>query len=89
MLLFVILWLYARKPRPRMAVGGMFALRYGCARFFTEYLPHAGLPGVVRRHTDSAGQMLSLPMILAGALMLFITYQRYQSSARSSKVFLT
>jgi phosphatidylglycerol:prolipoprotein diacylglycerol transferase len=36
-LVFLILWPFARKARPRLAVGAMFTLLYGCARFFTEY----------------------------------------------------
>ena len=36
-LVFLILWPFARKARPRLAVGALFTLLYGCARFFTEY----------------------------------------------------
>jgi len=71
---FIILWLYARKPRPRLAVGAMYTLLYGCARFFTEYfrVPDwevrvAGLP-------VTSGQMLSLPMIVAALIMLGWAY---------------
>ncbi|MBC7860211.1 MAG: prolipoprotein diacylglyceryl transferase [Burkholderiaceae bacterium] len=74
-LVFVILWLYARKQRPRMAVGAMFTLLYGCARFFTEYFRtpdyEVGFAGV----TISSGQMLSLPMIVAGIAMLLLAYK--------------
>lgn len=74
-LLFIILWLYARKARPRMAVGALFALLYGCARFFTEYfrIPdyEVNLGGMV----ISAGQMLSLPMIVLGTVMLVLAYR--------------
>jgi phosphatidylglycerol:prolipoprotein diacylglycerol transferase len=31
--LFAVLWFYTRKPRPRYAVSGLFALMYGCFRF--------------------------------------------------------
>jgi phosphatidylglycerol---prolipoprotein diacylglyceryl transferase len=75
-LLFIIVWLYARKPRPAMAVSGVFALGYGCARFFTEYfrMPdyEVSLAGIV----ISAGQMLSVPMIVLGIVLLFIAYRR-------------
>lgn len=75
-LLFIVLWLYARKPRPYLAVSGLFALGYGCARFFTEYfrMPDyvVGLGGI----TISAGQMLSLPMIALGIVLLVIAYRR-------------
>ncbi len=36
--LFIILWLYSRKPRPTMAVSGMFALCYGIFRFIVEFV---------------------------------------------------
>ena len=75
-LVFVLLWLYARKARPQLAVGAMFSLLYGCARFFTEYfrvpdwqVSVAGLP-------ITSGQMLSLPMIALGLGVLFWTYRR-------------
>jgi phosphatidylglycerol:prolipoprotein diacylglycerol transferase len=73
-LLFIILWLFARKPRPRMAVSGLFALGYGCARFFTEYFRTPDYEVVFAGITISAGQMLSLPMIVLGAVLLYIAY---------------
>jgi phosphatidylglycerol---prolipoprotein diacylglyceryl transferase len=74
-LLFIVLWLYARKQRPRLAVGAMFVLLYGCARFFTEYFRTPDYEVTFAGITISAGQMLSLPMIVAGALMLFLSYR--------------
>jgi phosphatidylglycerol---prolipoprotein diacylglyceryl transferase len=74
-LLFIILWLYARKQRPRLAVGAMFVLLYGCARFFTEYFRIPDYEVTFAGITISAGQMLSLPMIVAGAIMLFLSYR--------------
>jgi phosphatidylglycerol:prolipoprotein diacylglycerol transferase len=75
-LLFIILWLYARKPRPPMAVSGMFALLYGCARFFTEYFRTPDYEVSFAGITISAGQMLSLPMIALGIILLLIAYRR-------------
>src|SRR3990167_2878293 len=37
LLLFVILWTYSRKPRPRFAVTAMFLLWYGIFRFIVEF----------------------------------------------------
>ena len=73
-LLFFILWFFARKPRPRMAVSGLFALGYGCARFFTEYFRTPDYEVSLAGLTLSAGQMLSLPMIALGAVLLYIAY---------------
>ena len=75
-LLFVVLWLYARKARPRMAVSGLFALGYGCARFFTEYFRVPDYEVAFLGITISAGQMLSLPMIALGIALLFIAYRK-------------
>jgi phosphatidylglycerol:prolipoprotein diacylglycerol transferase len=76
LLLFIILWLYARKPRPYMAVSGMFALGYGCARFFTEYFRVPDYDVTFAGITISAGQMLSLPMIVLGIGLLWWAYRQ-------------
>lgn len=75
LLLFIILWLFARKPRPRMAVSGMFSLLYGCARFFTEYFRTPDYEVSFAGITISAGQMLSVPMIVLGITLLFLAYR--------------
>jgi phosphatidylglycerol:prolipoprotein diacylglycerol transferase len=75
LLLFIILWLFARKPRPTMAVSGMFSLLYGCARFFTEYFRTPDYEVSFSGITISAGQMLSLPMIVVGIILLAIAYK--------------
>ncbi len=80
-LLFIVLWLYARKPRPRMAVSGVFALGYGCARFFTEYFRTPDYEVTFAGFTISAGQMLSLPMIVLGIVLLVVAYRTTNRSA--------
>jgi phosphatidylglycerol:prolipoprotein diacylglycerol transferase len=77
-LLFFILWLYARRPRPTMAVSGVFALGYGCARFFTEYFRTPDYEVTFAGWTISAGQMLSVPMIVLGIVLLLIAYRKRQ-----------
>ncbi len=81
-LLFIILWLYSRKPRPTMAVSGMFSLLYGCARFFTEYFRTPDYEVSFAGITISAGQMLSLPMIVFGIILLFIAYKKPLAATR-------
>lgn len=68
-LLFVLLWWYASKPRPRAAVSGVFLTGYGVARFLAEFgrEPDDFL-GLLFGNL-SMGQWLSLPMILAGVVM--------------------
>ena len=74
-LLFIILWIFSRKPRPRMAVAGMFSLLYGCARFFTEYFRVPDYNVTFAGFTISAGQMLSVPMIILGIILLVMAYR--------------
>jgi phosphatidylglycerol:prolipoprotein diacylglycerol transferase len=80
-LLFIVLWLYARKPRPMMAVSGVFALGYGCARFFTEYFRTPDYQVSLAGATISAGQMLSLPMIVLGIILLAAAHRRADARA--------
>jgi len=74
-LVFIILWLYARKQRPRMAVGAMFTLLYGCARFFTEYFRTPDWEVVWLGVPITSGQMLSLPMIVGAIALLAWAYK--------------
>jgi phosphatidylglycerol:prolipoprotein diacylglycerol transferase len=59
-----------------MAVSGVFALGYGCARFFTEYFRMPDYEVTFAGWTISAGQMLSLPMIALGLLLLWLAYRQ-------------
>ncbi len=77
MALFAILWLYTRKPRPTMAVSGMFALWYGIFRFVVEFVrvPDAQL-GYLAGGWLTMGQVLCVPMILAGIALMVFAYRR-------------
>ena len=70
LLLFVVLWLFARSARPRGAVSGVFLIGYGSLRFVAEYFrtPDDGIFGL--SEVISMGQWLSLPMIAIGVAML-------------------
>ena len=69
-LLFVLLWWYAGKQRPRGAVSGLFLVGYGVLRFGAEYFrePDAGIFGL--SYAVSMGQWLSLPMIVVGIFLM-------------------
>jgi phosphatidylglycerol:prolipoprotein diacylglycerol transferase len=73
---FLILWPYARKQRPRLAVGAMFTLLYGCARFTTEYFRVPDWEVSVLGLPVTSGQMLSLPMIVGALVMLAWAYRQ-------------
>ncbi|MBI5626909.1 MAG: prolipoprotein diacylglyceryl transferase [Nitrosomonadales bacterium] len=70
-MLFVLLWLYARKPRPVGAVSGLFLIGYGSFRFLGEFTrnPDDGIFGLMT-FGISMGQWLSMPMVAAGVAML-------------------
>ena len=76
LVLFALLWFYARHRRPLGAVSGLFLIGYGSFRFLVEYArePDAFL-GVLAMGM-SMGQWLSLPMIIAGVLMMLWAYWR-------------
>jgi len=75
-LVFIILWLFARKARPRLAVGAMFTLLYGCARFFTEWFRVPDWETTVFGLPITSGQVLSLPMIVGALAMLAWAYRK-------------
>jgi len=77
MTLFIILWLYSAKPRPAFAVTGMYCLCYGILRTFVEFFrePDAHI-GFVAFDWMSKGQQLSIPMILGGAVILSLAYNK-------------
>jgi len=77
--LFFILWFFSMKPRPRMAVSGLFLVCYGVFRFFDEFFraPDPQL-GFVAFGWMTRGQELSIPMFLFGLIMLIIAYKRKQ-----------
>lgn len=77
LVLFAVLWGYSAKPRPVGAVGGAFLLGYGLFRFGAEFFrePDAQL-GFVLLDRLSMGQVLSLPMIVFGAVLLGWAYRR-------------
>lgn len=69
--LFIILWIYARKPRPLGAISGLFLLSYGVFRFLVEFVREADAHlGYLAFNWLTMGQVLSLPMIAAGAALL-------------------
>ena len=72
LVLFVVLWWFSRRPRARTAVSGLFLLGYGAARCLVEFArePDAHV-GYLAFGWLTAGQLLSVPMLLAGAAMLW------------------
>nr|VFJ57676.1 MAG: phosphatidylglycerol:prolipoprotein diacylglycerol transferase [Candidatus Kentron sp. FM]VFJ57919.1 MAG: phosphatidylglycerol:prolipoprotein diacylglycerol transferase [Candidatus Kentron sp. FM]VFK09849.1 MAG: phosphatidylglycerol:prolipoprotein diacylglycerol transferase [Candidatus Kentron sp. FM] len=73
--LFAILWLFSKKPRPIMAVSGLFLLGYGIFRFLVEFVrvPDESL-GYLAFDWLTMGQVLSIPMLVVGVGLLFLAY---------------
>ena len=74
--MMAVLLLYSRKPRPRYAVSGLFALLYGTFRFLVEFVrePDAHL-GYLAFGWLTMGQVLSLPLVALGLFLLWLSHR--------------
>ncbi|MDR3478940.1 MAG: prolipoprotein diacylglyceryl transferase [Gammaproteobacteria bacterium] len=73
--LFLILWIFSIKPRPRYAVSGLFLICYGLFRFTVEFFREPDLQkGYLAFGWLTEGQLLSFPMILLGIAMFVWAY---------------
>ena len=75
--MLAVLWWFGRKPRPRMAVAGLFLILYGTFRSLVEFvrMPDAHI-GYLAGGWLTMGIALSIPMVLAGAAMIGWGYTR-------------
>ena len=73
----VTLWVFTARPRPRLVPSGLFLLGYGVIRFTLEFVR---VPDTNRGYLlwgwVTEGQLLSVPMIVAGMILLWIGYRR-------------
>ncbi len=81
-MLFLILWLFSRKPRPTGAVSGLFLLGYGVLRFVVEFTREPDNFLGLLAMGWSMGQWLSIPMILGGIVMLAWAYRQGKAPAQ-------
>jgi len=82
LVLFLILWFYSRKPRPTMAVSGLFLICYGCFRITAEFFRQPDPQvGYLAFGWVTEGQLLSLPMVIAGIIMMMWAYKRHSQTA--------
>ena len=72
--MMAVLLVYSRKPRPRYAVSGLFALLYGTFRFLVEFVrePDAHI-GYLAFGWVTMGQVLSLPLVAVGLFLLWLS----------------
>jgi phosphatidylglycerol:prolipoprotein diacylglycerol transferase len=74
--MFLILWIYSAKPRPAMAVSGLFLICYGVFRFAIEFvrMPDAHL-GYLAFDWLTMGQILTFPMLLSGVVLIGLAFR--------------
>jgi phosphatidylglycerol:prolipoprotein diacylglycerol transferase len=87
LVLFLVLWWFTSKPRPRLAPTGLFLVLYGLARFTVEWvrLPDANI-GYLAGDWLTMGMLLTMPMILVGAITMAFAYRRDQPSGNLGAV---
>jgi phosphatidylglycerol:prolipoprotein diacylglycerol transferase len=83
LVLFVIVWTFSAKPRPVMAVSGVFALGYGVFRCFVEFFrqPDAHI-GYLAFGFVTIGMLLCVPLLLTGSILLFLAYGKTRRSPK-------
>ena len=76
--MFVILWFYSNKPRPRMAISGLFLILYSLFRILVEFVrqpdAHMGKGGFIAMDWLTMGMLLSIPMFLLGVFLFYRAY---------------
>lgn len=87
--LFAILFIIMRKPRTLGLASGAFLIGYGVFRSFVEFFREPDAHLGLYFSFISKGQILSIPMILAGIAIIYIGYLSQEKSniatAKSSK----
>jgi phosphatidylglycerol:prolipoprotein diacylglycerol transferase len=79
-LLFIILVLFIRKSRPSGSVSGLFLLCYGLFRIIVEFARQPDAQLGLLTFGLSMGQLLSLPMVIAGGALIAFAY-RYNTQS--------
>ena len=83
MALLVILLIFSSKPRPLGAISGVFAVCYALFRIFVEFfrLPDVQL-GYIYLGWVTMGQLLCLPLLLLGIIMLLYANKEKHNPSR-------
>ena len=78
-LMFVILFLAAKKKPPKMYLSGLFLILYGSFRIITENFrtPDAHI-GFDMFDILTRGQLLSIPMIIFGIVLIYLSLMKKQ-----------
>lgn len=75
LILFGIVWFFSAKPKPKMAVSGLFAVCYGFFRFTLEFyrMPDSQY-GYLAWNWLTMGQVLTIPIIILGFFLIWRAY---------------
>jgi len=74
--LFIMLYFFSKKPRPKLSILGLFLLGYGSFRFIVEYFREPDEHLKELAEFLSMGQILSLPMIIGGLALMIFAYKK-------------
>ncbi len=87
LLLFAVLWMFSRKPRPLGAVSGLFAVAYALARIGVEFFRVPDIQyGYLYLGWVTMGQILSLPLLGLGLLLLAYACKERRNPSRERVV---
>jgi phosphatidylglycerol:prolipoprotein diacylglycerol transferase len=80
-LLFLMVYWFTRQPRPTWSAAGLFLFGYGLLRSFSEFFrqPDAHI-GFEAFGWLTRGQLLSIPMLVGGLLLMIWAYRRQPSN---------
>jgi phosphatidylglycerol:prolipoprotein diacylglycerol transferase len=85
--LFIILWTYSAKPRPKMAISGLFLLMYGLFRILVECFRQPDIQkGFIAFDWLTMGQLLSVPMVILGGLFIYLAYRHNRGHSSKTKL---
>lgn len=73
--LFAIIFWFSAKPRPKASVGALFLIVYGAQRFIIEFYREPDIHIGLMFGWLSRGQLLSMPMIMAGIVVFALAYK--------------
>jgi phosphatidylglycerol:prolipoprotein diacylglycerol transferase len=74
--LFLVMRWYSARPRPAGAITGLFLICYGVFRFLVEFVREPDLQlGYLAFDWVTMGQILSVPMVLFGAWLIWRAYR--------------
>jgi phosphatidylglycerol:prolipoprotein diacylglycerol transferase len=81
LVLFTIMWVYTSRPRPRYAPSGLFLICYSLARITVEFVREPDVQiGYLIGDWFTMGQLLSLPMLLLGIILMMIAHRQQTPS---------